>query len=227
MPLASWIFQSGWSSRTWRGSPGSDSTRAPQVAGLVAVQVALLGLDYAALHALRQGHRATSWLAAYAGTATLLWFATSLHPAMISALAALGLLFAVRRAPTESLRPLGEPSGQVLRPVAPHLDQMERTDRLRLRLRQTARAADQKVVEPAVVEPAQRMPFGMPDLRLLRPRLALGIRVGLRLVLVPVLADVGFPDDLGCGDRLGQAFELDRTDRAVAMPAARAAYATP
>ncbi len=79
---------------------------------LVAAQLALLGLGYACLVALRRERRVTPLLAAYTGSALLLWFATSLHPATIVALLALRLLFVARHPLPPALALLNERAGK-------------------------------------------------------------------------------------------------------------------
>jgi hypothetical protein len=91
---------------------GVERPSLPWLAGLVAVQLGLLGLGCGLFAALRRERGVTPLLIGYAGAATLSWLVASLHPAMILGLAALGLLIAVRRAPSPAIQPLGEPDGQ-------------------------------------------------------------------------------------------------------------------
>jgi hypothetical protein len=81
-------------------------------AALAAVQLGLLGLGGGIFLALRRDRWVTPLLVVFTGAAILYWPVASLHPAMMLGLAALGLLFAVRRAPSPALQPLGEGAGQ-------------------------------------------------------------------------------------------------------------------
>ncbi|MFN8539777.1 MAG: hypothetical protein U0232_20140 [Thermomicrobiales bacterium] len=89
-----------------------DGPPLPWRAGLALVQVGLLGLGYWLFRALRSERWVTPLLIGYTGAATLSWLVASRHPAMIMGLAAIGLLFAVRRGAALAIQPLREAAGQ-------------------------------------------------------------------------------------------------------------------